>query len=349
MQTKLRWGVLGTAAIATGRTIPAMLAADRASLLAIGSRDGDKARKVAQQFSIPRAYGNYAELLADPDIDAVYVPLPNRLHFEWSARALEAGKHVLCEKPLCMTSKDVEALCRIRDRSNRHIEEAFGYRNHPQWRKLDELLKSSAIGEVHAVYAVLAKQFLDPNDIRNNLAEGGGSLYDLGSYAISACNLILGEAPQRVVATLDRDPDFGTDRLSTALLDYGGRHAMISAATQSGPAAWATHQQLSVLGSSGWLRLDFPFAQARPTACRIELGDCNSVGSLPTSTFTYEPVNQYLEQVQRFSRLVLGDDVPTWAIEDSLITMRILESIFESGRCNQWRDVAAVAMSRPGS
>ena len=252
----------------------------------------------------------YERLLADPDIDAVYIPLPNQLHFEWSVRALEAGKHVLCEKPLCLAARDVERLCVARDRAGRHIEEAFGYRNHAQWTKVLDLIASDAIGPVRAAHAVLAKQFLDPADVRNNPAAGGGALYDLGSYAINALNLVCGRPPIRVAGVLERDARFGIDRLTSALLDYGDAHASLTVATQAGPAAWATHQQLTVLGARGWLRLNFPFAQARPIACRIELGDERSVGAVPSVVYEFEPANQYALQVERFSRRVLGAAVP---------------------------------------
>ena len=341
MQKTVNWGVLGAAAIATGRTMPALNEAPSATLLALASRDSAKGQAVAQALGVPRVYSRYEELLADPDIDAVYVPLPNQLHFEWSVRALEAGKHVLCEKPLCLTAEHVAQLCAVRDRTGRHIEEGFGFRNHPQWARLNELLAGNAIGAVRAVHATLAKQFFDPADIRNDPAGGGGSLYDLGSYAISACNLIFKRSPTRVVAALERDPAFGIDRLSSALLDYGDRHAAFTVATQSGPSAWGTHQQLSVLGATGWLRFDFPYAQARPTACRIELGDATSVGSLPTATFTFEPVNQYALQVERFSRLLLGDPVPSWPIEDALGTLRTIEALFESARSGGWQLLAS--------
>ena len=336
-KTTIRWGVLGAAAIATQRTMPALNSAPGATLLALASRDPDKGRAVAARLGVPRLYDSYDALLADKDIDAVYIPLPNPLHCHWSIRALDAGKHVLCEKPLCMTPAEVEMLRAARDRTGRHIEEAFGYRNHPQWETAQALLAGDAIGAVRSVHATLAKQFLDPNDIRNSPAAGGGGLYDIGSYAISACNMLVGRAPLRVVAALERDPVFGIDRLTSALLDYGDAHAAFTVATQSGSSAWGSHQQLSVLGAKGWLRFDFPFAQARPTACRLELGEAASVGALPTRTFAFEPVDQYLLQVERFSRYLLGDAVATWPIEDALVTLRTIEALFESARGGGWQ------------
>jgi predicted dehydrogenase len=337
--SQVKWGVLGAASIAVQRVMPAIREAPSATLHALASRDEAKARAIAAKFEAPRAYTGYDSLLADPEIDAVYIPLPNQLHCEWSVRALEAGKHVLCEKPLCLTSREVERLCVARDRAGKHIEEGFGYRNHAQWAKALELIASDAIGPVRAAHAVLAKQFLDPADVRNNPAAGGGALYDLGSYAINALNLVHGRPPLRVSALAEHDPRFGIDRLTSALLDYGDAHATLTVASQAGPRAWATHQQLTVLGARGWLRLNFPFAQARPIACRIELGDEQSVGAVPTTVHEFPPANQYALQIERFSRRVLGASVQAWPIEDALVTLRTIEAIFASARDGAWRQV----------
>jgi len=246
---------------------------------------------------------------------------------------------VLCEKPLCLTAGEVVTLQAARDRSGRHIEEAFSYRNHPQWAKLGEVLASGAIGAPRAVQCTLAKQFLDPNDIRNNPDQGGGALYDLGSYAISACSVVFRRAPARVIAAIDRDPRWKIDRLSTALLDYGDGHASFTVGTQTGPSAWGAHQQFSVLASTGWLRCDFPYAHGRPTACHLYVGDHTSVGCLESATYGFEPVNQYTLQVDRFSRHLRGEPVGSWPIEDSLRTLSIIEALFESARSGQWQNV----------
>ncbi len=336
----VRWGVLGVAAIATSRFMPAMNGASSARLVAIASRSLDKAKAVAQEFGVPRYFGSYEELIADPEIDALYVPLPNHLHVEWSVRALDAGKHVLCEKPLCLSANDVLALIAARDRSGRYIEEAFSYRNHPQWAKIAELLSSGAIGAPRAVQCTLAKRFLDPNDIRNNPDQGGGALYDLGSYTISACSAVFRRAPKRVIAAIDRDPVFRIDRLSTAVLDFGDGHASFTVGSQSGPSAWATHQQFSVLGANGWLRCDFPYAHGQPSPCHVYVGDHTSHGAFETMTYSFDPVNQYTLQVERFSRHLRGEAVPSWPIEDSLRTLRIIEALFTSAASGQWQCLA---------
>jgi len=336
----VRWGVLGAAAIARSRFIPSMRGARSARLVAIASRSADTARAIAEEHGIPRHFASYEALLADPDVEAIYVPLPNHLHVEWSVRALDAGKHVLCEKPLCLTARDVATLIAARDRTGRHVEEAFSYRNHPQWGKIGELLARGAIGVPRAVQCTLAKQFLDPDDIRNDPERGGGALYDVGSYVISSCSAAFGRAPGRVIAAIDRDPAWKIDRLSTALLDYGDAHASFTVGTQSGPSAWASHQQFSVLGSDGWLRCDFPYAQGRPTACRVYVGDNTSHGAFETIAYDFEPVNQYTLQVERFSRYLRGEAVPSWPIEDSLTTLRIIEALFASAALGQWQDLA---------
>jgi predicted dehydrogenase len=337
----VRWGVLGAAAIAVDRFLPAMAVARAATLAGIASRSADKARAVAQAFGIPRHFDSYEALIDDPGIDALYVPVPNHLHVEWSVRALEAGKHVLCEKPLCLSAADVLTLIAARDKSGRHIEEAFSYRNHPQWARIGELLAGGAIGAPRAVQCTLAKQFLDPNDIRNDPDQGGGALYDLGSYTISACSAAFGRAPTRVIAAIDRDPAWKIDRLSTALLDYGDAHASFTVGLQSGPSTWATHQQFSILGSNGWLRCDFPYAHGRPTACHLYVGDHTSHGAFETMVYEFEPVNQYTLQVERFSRFLRGEDVPSWPIEDALTTLRIIEALFASVTSGRWENIGS--------
>jgi predicted dehydrogenase len=332
----VRWGILGTADIAVARTIPAMTEAPSAMAWAIASRDGERARTAAAQLGIPRAYDSYDRLLADPAIEAVYIPLPNHLHFEWSVRALEAGKHVLCEKPLCLTSDEVRRLKEAGDRTGMRIEEALVFRNHPQWTRIEAILDAGTIGRPVAVHGTIAKRFFDPDDIRNNPMLGGGATYDLAPYVIGACILVFGRGPMRVVATMEQDPQFGIDRLTTALLDFGDGQACFTAGSQAGTSAWASHQLCSILCTSGWLRCDFPYAQARPTPCRLELGDETSIGAIPTRVFEFEPVNQYKLQIERFSRLVRGEAARAWPIGDTLLCLRVIEALFESARTGAW-------------
>lgn len=303
-----------------------------AECVALASRDLGRARGVAAELGIPRTYDGYDALLDDREVDAVYIPLPNQFHVEWSTRALRAGKAVLCEKPLCLSAADVRGLMEVRDQGGGLIEEALVFRNHPQWTLIADIIEGARIGRPLAVHGTIAKQFLDPADIRNQPGLGGGATYDLGTYVIAACYLVFGRAPLRVSAAMDYDPNFGVDRLVTALLDYGDAQASFVASSQGGTAAWGTHQTFSVLGSDGWLRSTFPYAQARPVACRVEVGDATSVGAVPVEIHEYPPVNQYALQVERFSKLVRGEDARQWPIEDSLMTLSIIEALFQSAK-----------------
>lgn len=336
----IRWGVLGCANIAIERTIPAIGGTKTAECLAIASRDMARAEAIAARLTIPRAYGSYGDLLSDDEVDAVYIPLPNQLHLEWSERALNAGKAVLCEKPLCLSFKDVLGLINARDSSGGLIEEALVFRNHPQWNFIEEVIASNRIGRPLAVQGTIAKHFLDPADIRNQPGLGGGATYDLGTYVIAACNLVFRRPPVRVCATMDMDPHFGIDRLVTAILDYGVAQASFTASSQGGTAAWGTHQQFSILGSSGWLRGNFPYAQARPTKCAVEIGDLSSVGAFPSEVHEFPAVNQYALQIERFSGMVAGEPVRHWPIEDSLVTLEIIEGLFRSSREQTWVELS---------
>jgi predicted dehydrogenase len=229
-------------------------------------------------------------------------------------------------------ARDVLSLIAVRDETGGLIEEALVFRNHPQWALIEEVVTSGRIGVPVAVQGTIAKRFLDPADIRNQPGLGGGATYDLGTYVIAACNLVFGRAPLRISATMDFDPDFGVDRLVTALLDYGDAQASFTAGSQAGTCAWGTHQQFSVLGSRGWLRANFPYAQARPTPCSVEIGDNTSVGAFATDTREFPPANQYALQIERFSRLVRGEAARHWPIEDSLVTLKIIEALFRSAR-----------------
>jgi len=336
---KINWGILGTANIAVTRTIPNMANLSNAQAYGLASRNLDKAKQAAGELNIPNAYGSYEELLADSAIDAVYVPLPNNLHREWSIKAMEAGKHVLCEKPLSLLPEDVEAVMEVRDRTGMHIEEGFGYKNHPQWDKIDELLESEAIGKPLSTHGVLAMRFMNPDDIRNNPDLGGGGTYDLGSYAISASTMVFKRPPKRVLGVMDIDPDFKTDRLSSAILDYGDAQSTFTVSTQAGASAWATHQLFSVLGSHGWMRCNFPYAQARPTECSLYFGDVNSYGGFETEKFDFPAVSQYGLEVERFSKHLQGEKVKTWELEDALLTMTIIQELFTSAQTNSWREI----------
>ncbi len=330
----VRWGVLGTAMIALQRVIPAMQAGRAGRIEAIASRGLAKARAAAEALAIPKAYGTYEALLADPDIEAVYVPLPNHLHLEWSAKAMVAGKHVLCEKPIAMDAAEAAELIALRDATGRLIEEAFQVRNHPQWDRARELVRDGAIGDLRAVQMTYSYHLTDPANIRNKPETGGGALYDLGGYACTIARLVFDAEPLRALALVERDPEFGTDRLSSALLQFDRGHASFTVATQG-----ALNQHALVLGSRGWIRADFPFAHATPTACRLYLGDETSIGGFHARMIDFDPVDQYALQGERFSRLVRGEAVAAWPLETALANMRVIDALYRSGESGAWQAV----------
>ncbi|MEP6716971.1 MAG: Gfo/Idh/MocA family oxidoreductase, partial [Terriglobia bacterium] len=254
MTDKIRWGVLGVAKIATEKVIPAMQRGSFTEVTAIASRNLAKAEDAAGKLGIPKSYGSYEELLADPDIDAVYNPLPNHLHLAWSVKAAEAGKHVLCEKPIAMSVAEAKALIAARDRTGVRMGEAFMVRLHPQWVRARQIVQSGEIGELRAMHCVFSYTNRDPKNIRNIAEIGGGTLMDIGCYPVHVSRWMFGAEPGRVVSLVERDPDFGTDRLTSALLDYpGGAQVAFTCSTQMVP-----YQRMQFFGTKGRVELEIP-------------------------------------------------------------------------------------------
>ena len=257
---KVKWGVLGVARIGVEKVIPAMQRGEASEIAAIASRDLGKARTAADKLGIARAFGAYEDLLADPDIEAVYNPLPNELHVSWTLRALAAGKHVLCEKPIGLDAEEARPLIDARNRSGKLVAEAFMVRFHPQWRRARELARDGTIGEAQAIQTFFSYRLLDPDNVRNR-PPGGGGLYDIGCYAILTARYIFAAEPVRVIATIDRDPNFQTDRLASAILEFpGGRNLTFTVGTQA-----SAHQRVTIVGDAGRIEVLIPFnAPLRP-------------------------------------------------------------------------------------
>jgi predicted dehydrogenase len=334
MNQKLRWGVLSTAAIGVKKVIPAMQRGQYSTVTAIASRDLARARDVASALGIPDAYGSYEELLADPNIDVVYNPLPNQLHIPWTLKAAEAGKHVLCEKPLSMTVGEAKSLLAVRDRTGINIGEAFMIRSHPQWLRTRQLIEEGRIGTLRAVVAAFSYYNVDPANIRNQLECGGGALYDIGCYCIQASRYGFGQEPTRVVGHIDRDPQLGTDRLTSAVLDFPGGHAIFTCSTQMIP-----YQRVQFLGTKGRIEIEIPFNAPpdRPTRIFVDAtGDLTSSG---ISTETFAVVDQYTLQGDAFSKAILdGTPVPV-PLEEGIANMAVIEAIFNSAKFGQWQNV----------
>ncbi len=328
---RVKWGVLGVARIATEKVIPAMQRGVATEIAAIASRNLARARAAAERLGILRAFGSYEELLADPEIEAVYNPLPNELHVPWTIKALEAGKHVLCEKPIGLDADEARSLIAARDRSGKLVAEAFMVRTHPQWRRVRALVDEGAIGGVSAIQTFFSYRLLDPENVRNR-PPGGGGLYDIGCYAILTARYVFGAEPMRVVATLDRDPNFRTDRLVSAIVEFpGGRHLTFSAATQL-----SGHQRVTIVGEAGRIEVEIPFNAPpdRPTKILIDSGADLFGGGAKVEEF---PVcDQYTLQGDAFSRAVSGEAPLEFPIEDAVLNMRVIDALFRSAERGSW-------------
>ena len=334
MQNKLRWGVLSTANIGLRKVIPAMQRGRYTSVAAIASRDLGRAQQAAAALGIPTAYGSYEELLADPNIDAIYNPLPNQLHVPWTIKAAEAGKHVLCEKPFSLTVAEAETLFAVRARAGVKIGEAFMILSYPQWLRLRELLDEGRIGELRSIVGFFSYFNDDPANIRNQVECGGGALMDIGCYLIHASRYAFAQEPSRVVALIDRDPRMQTDRLTSAILDFPAGQSIFTCSTQLVP-----YQRIHFLGARGRIELEIPFNAPpdRPTRLVIDSTGDLFGGGITTETF---PVcDQYTLQGDAFSRAVLEDTEVPVPLEDAIRNMRVIEAIFNSGSSGQWESL----------
>ena len=330
MVEKIRWGVLSTAAIGTKKVIPGMQRSKRGTVEAIASRDAERARGAAAELGIAKAYGSYEELLADPDIDAVYNPLPNNLHVDWTIAALEAGKHVLCEKPIGMNADDAARLLSVG--SGRHVMEAFMVRFHPQWLRARQLIRDGEIGELRAVQVFFAYDNRNPQNIRNILETGGGALMDIGCYGIVSGRFLFEAEPSRVVSLIERDPAFRTDRLTSVIADFGGgRQLSFTVSTQIAP-----HQRVTITGTRGRIELPIPFNAPQMEATRILIDDGSQLGGGSTREEIIPPVDQYAEQADAFARAVLGETELPYGIPDAVANMRIIDAVFRSETSGRW-------------
>ena len=328
---KVKWGVLGVAKIGVEKVIPAMQRGEVSHIAAIASRDLGKARAAADKLGIERAFGSYEDLLADAEIEAVYNPLPNELHVPWTLRALAAGKHVLCEKPIALDAEEARPLIDARDRSGKLVAEAFMVRYHPQWRRARELARDGSIGELRAIQTFFSYRLLDPANVRNR-PPGGGGLYDIGCYAILTARYIFAAEPTRVVATIDRDPKFKTDRLASAILEFpGGRHLTFTVGTQL-----SAHQRVTIVGDAGRIEVLIPFnaPPERPAEIAIDTGVDLIGGGRRVEQFA--TCDQYTLQGDAFSRAIVDGSPLEFPIEDAIANMRVIDALFRSAKSGSW-------------
>ncbi|WP_395688346.1 Gfo/Idh/MocA family protein [Aestuariivirga sp.] len=323
----VRWGIISTANIGVAKVIPGMLKSRELAVVAISSRRGKTAQNWAAKLGIPKAYGSYEDMLADPEIEAVYNPLPNHLHVPLTLQAARAGKHVLCEKPIAMTAREAEKLRKVP--KGIIVAEAFMVRHAAQWIAVHDLVRRKSIGDVRAIQVLFSYFNRDPKNVRNQAMIGGGGLLDIGCYPITVSRYIFGAEPLRVTATFDRDPRFGTDRLASGLADFGkGRQLSFAVSTQLAP-----YQRVNILGSKGRIEIEIPFNAPPEKPNRFFLqGMTMNVGSwheLPVS-------DQYQLQAEDFGRVVRGRQKLGWGVDDAIQNMRIIDAFFRSEKSGRW-------------
>lgn len=308
-----KWGVLGAAGIAITKVIPAIQASTACRVVAIASRDRAKARAAGDKLGIERAYGSYDELLEDDDVEIVYNPLPNHLHVPWTIRAAEAGKHVLCEKPIALNAAEARALLEVRDRTGVVIAEAFMIRAHPRWLDVVTRVRGGEIGELRVVSGHFSYMKTDPENVRNRVEWGGGGLMDIGCYPIMIARWLFGREPVRVSSVLDRDPDMKVDRLTSALLDFESGHATFTVGTQM-----TNYQRMQIFGTSGWIDIEAPFNPPSDRPARINVnGD----------VVEFDVVDQFTLQADAFVRALGGVAAEVMALEDSVRNMAVLDAL----------------------
>ena len=337
MTRKVRWGVVGAAKIAIEKVIPAMQRGAHSEIVAIASRTLDKARAAAETLGLAKAYGSYEELLRDPEIDAIYNPLPNHLHVPVSIAAAEAGKHVLCEKPLGLNADEARNLIAARDRTGVKMGEAFMVKTHPQWSRAREIVRGGEIGALRAVMGAFSFFNNDFENIRNKPEMGGGALFDIGCYTIISARMLFGEEPERVCGLVERDPALGVDRLSSALLDFPSGQAAFTVSTQFVP-----YQRVQAFGTKGRVEIEIPFNAPPDRPCRVFVDIGGKLDGSSIRTEELPVCDQYEIQGDLFSRAVMGEAEVAVPLEESFRNMAVIDAVFESARRNAWVAPAAL-------
>jgi predicted dehydrogenase len=323
----IRWGVLSTANIALEKVIPGIQKAAGCEVLAIASRDADRAHSAARRLGIPRAHGSYEALLADPDVDAVYIPLPNHLHARWTIAAARAGKHVLCEKPLAMTADEAQGMVDACRDAGVLLMEAFMYRLHPSWVAVADLVAAGRIGRVRAVTSWFSYYNDDPANIRNIREAGGGALYDIGCYNVNLSRMLFGAEPEQVRAFVTRDPTTGVDILTSGLLAFPGGVATFTCSMRVEP-----DQRVDVYGTDGRISIGIPFniPPDRPTRVFLTAGGDPPVAPA-TEVLEFETADPYTVEAERFAASIMaGGPVPV-PPADAVANLRVIERLFAAG------------------
>lgn len=334
MTRTIKWGVLGCAGIAAKAVIPAIQSSRLGRVAAIASRDAEKASAMATRFGIEKSYGTYEDLLSDPDIDAIYNPLPNHLHVPMTIRALEQGKPVLCEKPIALNAAQAKELADAQKAANLPVAEAFMVRHHPQWKKARAMIAEGRLGDVRAIQTIFAYYLDDPKNVRNQADIGGGGLFDVGCYAVNTARFLFGAEPLRAIALIDRDPIFGTDRLTSGLLAFPeGKQLAFTCSTQLSLA-----QKVTVIGTRGRLEITIPFNAPADQQTMLIFDDGRDLSGGGREEIVIGPVDQYREQVDAFAEAVLSGTPLETGLDDAIANMKAIDALFRSANSGRWEN-----------
>ncbi len=322
--TKVRWGILSTADIGMMKVTPALQRAENCEVVAIASRDREQAGAAAAELGIPTSYGGYEELLADDDIDAIYVPLPNNLHAEWTIKAAAAGKHVLCEKPLALTAPEAVEMARACEDAGVKLGEAFMYRYHPTWGEAGRLVRDGAIGDLQAVQSWFSYYNDDPHNIRNRPENGGGAIMDIGCYNINLSRMLFAAEPVRIEASVRRDPTMGIDIVSSAVLEFpGGGQATFTCSIRA-----EEYQRVHIVGSAGRIEIEIPFNIPPDRETRIFVTAGGDPPVTPaTETLVFPAEDQYTIQAGLFAQAILDDTPVPVPVSDAIANMRVIDAV----------------------
>src|SRR6201988_4345572 len=333
MVDKVRWGVLSTANIALKKVLPAMQRSSWCEITAVASRDLSRAKEAAAALQISHAYGSYEELLADDNVEAVYNPLPNHLHVPWTIKAAEAGKHVLCEKPIALNASEARTLIDVRNRTGVRIQEAFMVRTHPQWLETRRLIKSGRIGSLRSITCFFSYFNPDPKNIRNQLGLGGGALMDIGCYPITISRFMFETEPSRVLSLIERDATTGTDTLTSAVLDFPNGRSTFTCSTRLAP-----YQRMIFMGTEGRIEVLIPFNAPNDQPTRIVLDDGKDLTGESAETIEFPTCDQYEIQGSLFSQAIRENRDQPIPLEDAIHNMAVLDAVFRSATTNQWEE-----------
>jgi predicted dehydrogenase len=328
---RIRWGILSTAKIGREKVIPATQRSQTGIVTAIASRDLSRAKTVAAELGIEKPYGSYQELLSDRNVDAVYIPLPNHLHIRWSMRALQANKHVLCEKPIGLTVAEAEQLTGAAAAHPKlKVMEAFMYRFHPQWQAAQKFVREGRIGQLRTIHTDFSYYNDDPQNIRNQADIGGGALMDIGCYPISLSRFIYGAEPQRVLGHIERDPAMKVDRLVSATLEFFQGTSTFTCGTQLVP-----YQRVNIFGTSGRFEIEIPFNAPPDRPCRawVQIG---TKPATPIEEVVFDVSDQYTLQADAFGRAILEDTLVPTPLADAVANMRVIERVLASAKQSAW-------------